>query len=83
MQDSKIRGKGKDESELMAWEINERLDRADMEDRWRLEALDFLISESRENPEQFHQEYVGPLLEAGLNMDTAFDLIVNGVFRAN
>ena len=83
MQDGKIWAEGKEESEAIAREINERLNRADLETSWRLEAFDFLISESRKDPMQFHQEYVGPLLEAGANLDMAFDLIVSGVFRAN
>ena len=44
MQDSKRGTKGREESELLARDINERMERADLEVRWRLEALDFLIS---------------------------------------
>lgn len=49
----------------------------------KLEALDSLFAESKEYPELFHQMYVKPLLEAGVSMDTAFDLLVSGAVNAN
>jgi hypothetical protein len=61
----------------------ERLNREDMERRWNLEALDSIITESEECPEEFHQEWILPLLLAGVSLETAFSLLVQGKFHPN
>jgi hypothetical protein len=64
-------------------EYRERLNREDMERRWNLEALDSIITESEERPEEFHQEWILPLLLAGVSLETAFSLLVQGKFHPN
>ncbi len=49
----------------------------------KLQALDSLFAESKECPELFHQAYVKPLLDEGVSLDSAFDLLVAGAVRAN
>jgi hypothetical protein len=66
-----------------AEEYRERLDRENMERRWNLEALDCIFSESEECPEEFHQSWIKPLLAAGVSLETAFSLLVEGKFRPN
>lgn len=51
---------------------------------WRkLLALESLFAESRNNPEWFHQLYVQPLLEEGVSLETAFDLLAASAVSAN
>jgi hypothetical protein len=49
----------------------------------QLEALDSLFAESRKNPEMFQKRYVQPLLEEGVSLEVAFDLLVAGAIGAN
>ena len=64
-------------------EYRERLEREEMERRWNLEALDCILTESEESPEEFHQEWIMPLLSAGVSLETVFSLLVGGKFRPN
>jgi len=66
-----------------AEEYRERLDREDLERRWNLEALDCIFNESEGCPEKFHQSWIKPLLSAGVSLETAFSLLVQGKFRPN
>jgi hypothetical protein len=83
MEGSKIRIKSKLESKLMAEELRERLDRMDLEVRWKLEALDTIFSESEHDAERFHEMWIKPLLTAGLPIDTVFAVLIQGRFRPN
>lgn len=64
-------------------EYRERLNREDMERRWNLEVLDYILTESEECPEEFHQEWILQLLLAGVSLETAFSLLVGGKFHPN
>ena len=61
----------------------ERFAREDLERRWNLEALDSILTESEEYPKEFHQDWILPLLLAGVNLETAFSLLVEGKLRPN
>ncbi len=70
-------------SKMAAQEYRERLEREDMERRWILEAFDCILNECEESPEKFHQNSIKPLLSAGVTLETAFALLVDGRFRPN
>lgn len=83
MKDWKIRLKGKKETSTLDKELRERLQREELETRWMLEALDCIFTESKDYPDKFHELWVKPLLMAGMSLDTAFSLLVEGRFRPN
>jgi hypothetical protein len=64
-------------------EFNERLNQEELERRWQLEALDYLFSESQDQPERFHLLWIKPLLAAGLSLESALALVVEARFRPN
>lgn len=66
-----------------AEEFRERLDREDLERRWKLEALDFLFSETHNDADNFERLWIKPLLASGLNLESALNLIVEARFRPN
>jgi hypothetical protein len=66
-----------------AEEYRERLDREHLERRWNLEAVDCILDECEECPEEFHQRWIKPLLAAGVSPETAFSLVVEGRFWPN
>ena len=78
-----VRRKSDSWSKTLAQEYRERLNREEMERRWNLEALDCILTESEECPEKFHQQWIAPLLSAGVSLETAFSLLVGGRFRPN
>ena len=46
-------------------------------------ALEALVRASKENPDDFCEEWVAPLLAEGLNLDGVFDLLLDGAARPN
>jgi hypothetical protein len=66
-----------------AEEYRERLNREDLERRWKLEALDLLFTESDDDPDRFERFWIKPLLAAGLNLESALNLIVEARFHPN
>ncbi|MGB8475482.1 MAG: hypothetical protein WCE61_15475 [Candidatus Acidiferrum sp.] len=64
-------------------EFHERLNQEELERRWQLEALDYLFSESQDQPERFHHLWIKPLLAAGLSPESALALVVEARFRPN
>jgi hypothetical protein len=64
-------------------EFRERLTREDLERRWKLEALDHLVMEAEDRPEKFHRLWLQPLLNAGLTLESAVNLVVESRFRPN
>jgi hypothetical protein len=64
-------------------EFRERLDREDLERRWKLEALDHLFTETENQPEKFHRLWLQPLLNAGVPLESALSLVVESRFRPN
>ena len=83
MKDRKIRIKTKDESNVMTEDIRRRLDLIDKDLNMKLETLDYILTGSKDYPEEFHQLYVQPLLESGLSLEDSFSLLVDGVLRPN
>ena len=71
------------QSKSFAEEYSERLNREDLERRWKLEALDLLFSESNDDPDRFESLWIQPLLAAGLTLDSALDVIVEARFQPN
>ncbi len=66
-------------------EFRERLNREDLERRWKLEALDHLLSESESHPDRLHIlcQWVKPLVAAGLSLESALALFIEGRFLPN
>jgi hypothetical protein len=83
MKDRKIRVKTKDETNVMTEDIRRRLDLIDKDLNLKLETLDYILTGSKDYPEEFHQLYVQPLLESGLSLEDSFSLLVDGVLRPN
>jgi len=83
MKDRKIRIKTKDETNVMTEDIRRRLDLIDKDLNMKLETLDYILTGSKDDPEEFLQLYVQPLLESGLSLEDSFSLLVDGVLRPN
>jgi len=64
-------------------EFRERLNREDLERRWQLEALDHLFTEVEDHPESFHRLWIQPLVAAGLTLESALALLIEGRFLPN
>jgi hypothetical protein len=45
--------------------------------------LEELVKASCENPDYFREEWVNPLLDEGLDLDSIFDLLLSGSVRPN
>ena len=83
MKDRKIRIKTKDKTNVMTEDIRRRLDLIDKDLNMKLETLDYILTGSKDYPEEFHQLYLQPLLESGLSLEDSFSLLVDGVLRPN
>jgi hypothetical protein len=83
MKDRKIRLKTKDETNVMTEDIRRRLDLIDQDLNMKLETLDYILTGSKDYPEEFHQLYIQPLMESGLTLEETFALLVDGVLRPN
>jgi len=83
MKDRKIRMKSRAEAEVMTNDIRQRLDLIDKDLNLKLETLDYIITGSKDYPEEFHQLYLQPLMDSGLTLEDSFSLLVDGVLRPN
>jgi hypothetical protein len=83
MKDRKFRIKTKDETNVMTEDIRRRLDLIDKDLNMKLETLDYILTGSKDYPEEFHQLYVQPLLESGVSLEDSFALLVDGVLLPN
>jgi hypothetical protein len=83
MKDRKFRIKTKDETNVMTEDIRRRLDLIDKDLNMKLETLDYILTGSKDYPEEFHQLYVQPLLESGLSLEDSFALLVDGALLPN
>jgi hypothetical protein len=83
MKDRKIRIKSDDETKVMTEDIRRRLDLIDKDLNMKLETLDYILTGSKDYPEEFHQLYIRPLLESGLTLEDTFSLLVDGVLHPN
>lgn len=75
--------KNNQESMTLVEEFRERLNREDLERRWRLEALDCFFTEVENHPDNFHRLWVQPLIAAGLTIESALALLIEGRFLPN
>lgn len=75
--------KTQSDCEWLAQEIRRSLNPIDDVTQWELQVLDAIFDESRRHPEEFQSLYVKPILDEGVEIDRAFQLLVEGVFRPN
>jgi hypothetical protein len=73
----------KKDSKTFAEEYRERLNREDLERSWKLEALDCLFTETQNHPETFHRLWIEPLVAAGLSLELALAVVIEGRFSPN
>jgi len=88
-----MKKKGKKEQELLSSndqpmselrnELQEGISRRELEQSWRLEALDRIFTASELDPETFQRLWIYPLLRAGLSRETAIARIVDCFFQPN
>jgi hypothetical protein len=83
MKNTKESPKTQRDCEIIARDIRRSLNPIDDVTQWELQVLDAIFDESRNHPEEFQQAYVKPLLDEGIAIDSAFQLLVEGVFRPN
>ena len=83
MKDRKMRVKSQDETKVMTEDIRRRLDLIDKDLNMKLETLDYILTGSKDYPEEFHQLYIQPLMDSGLSLEDTFSLLVDGVLRPN
>jgi len=83
MKDRKIRMRSNAETKAMAKDIRQRLDLIDEDTNQKLQALDYILTGTKDYPEEFHQQYVQPLLESGLSLEDSFALLIDGALHPN
>jgi hypothetical protein len=83
MKDRKIRMNNSTETKVVSKEIRERLESIDKDMDLKLQTLANIFSGTKDCAEEFHQLYVQPLLESGLNLEDALEMLVEGVIRPN
>ena len=83
MKDRKFRMNDITETKVVSKDIRERLEMIDKDMDLKLQTLANIFSGTRDNPEEFHQLYVQPLLESGLNLEDSLEMLVEGVIRPN
>jgi hypothetical protein len=65
------------------WDFRSFLERWGQGDMVEITALEQFVKESCENPDAFLEEWLRPLLEQGLSMERAYDLVMEGALRPN
>jgi hypothetical protein len=68
MKDRKFRMNKGTQTKVVSKDISERLELIDKDMYLKLQTLANIFSGTRDYPEEFHQLYVQPLLESGLNL---------------
>ena len=71
------------ETKVASKEIRERLESIDKDMDLKLQTLANIFSGTKDYAEEFHQLYVQPLLESGLNLEDSLEMLVEGVIRPN
>jgi hypothetical protein len=64
-------------------EIRERLDSSDEDTDVKIQMLACIFSGTEDYPEEFHQLYLQPLLDAGLTLENSLEMLVDGVLFPN
>jgi len=83
MKDRKFRMDNRTETKVLSEDIRERLELIDKDMDLKLQTLANIFSGTKDYPEEFHQLYVQPLLESGLNLEDSLEILVEGVIRPN
>lgn len=83
MKDRKFRMNNSTETKVVSKDIRERLEFIDKDMDLKLQTIANIFSESKDYPEEFHQLYVQPLLESGLNLEDSLEMLLEGVIRPN
>ena len=83
MKDRKFRMDNRTETKVLSEDIRERLELIDKDMDLKLQTLANIFSGTKDCPEEFHQLYVQPLLESGLNLEDSLEMLVKGVIRPN
>jgi len=83
MKDRKFRMNRSTDTKVVSKDIRERLELIHKDMDLKLQTLANVFSMTKDYPEQFHQLYVQPLLESGLNLEDSLEVLVEGVIRPN
>ena len=83
MKDRKIRIRSTADTKRISKEISERLGSIDKDMDLKLQTLGCIFSGTKDHPEEFHQLYVQPLLDAGLTLEDSLEMLVEGVLLPN
>ena len=83
MKDRKFRTDYSSEIKVVSKNIRERLELIDKDIELKLQTLANIFSGTKDYPEEFHQLYVQPLLESGLDLEGSLEMLVEGVIRPN
>lgn len=65
------------------WDFHSFLELYGHEDIVEITALEQFVKESCENPEVFLEEWLRPLLQQGLSMERAYEVVMEGALRPN
>jgi len=83
MKDRKFRMNRSTDTKVVSKDIRERLELIHKDMDLKLQTLANVFSMTKDYPEQFHQLYVQPLLESGLNLEDSVEVLVQGMIRPN
>lgn len=83
MKDRKIRTRRGAENKALSKDIRERLELIDKHMDLKLQTLGYIFSGTKDDPEEFHQFYVQPLLDAGLALEHSLAVLVEGLLLPN
>jgi hypothetical protein len=83
MKDRKMRIRSSADTKRISKDIRERLDLIDKDMALKLQTLGCIFSGTQDHPEEFHQLYVQPLLDAGLTLENSLEMLVEGVLLPN
>jgi hypothetical protein len=83
MKDRKIRNRRGLETKTLSNDIQERLELIDNDMDLKLQTLGCILSGTKACPEEFHQLYVQPLLDAGLALEHSLAMLVEGLILPN
>ena len=83
MKDRKFRMNRSTDTKVVSKDIRDRLELIHKDMDLKLQSLANVFSMTKDYPEQFHQLYVQPLLESGLNLEDSLEVLVEGVILPN
>jgi hypothetical protein len=83
MKDRRNRIRSRGETKAFYKNMHKRLDLVDKDMDLKLETLSCIFSGTEDHPEEFHQLYVQPLLDAGLTLEVSLAMLVEGVLFPN